>query len=119
MNFYLSLAILAIVAFIQNMAFTAVSRSRNAGDPNYHRKCAWFSNGIWLTCYIFIFKNIWPILTTDLTFTFDSLGKLALLMIVYVGATTEGSVLMMKRLLKKETGARRVGARAEEKAKKR
>lgn len=118
MEFFLSLLILSVVAFIQNMAFTAVSRSRNAGDPQYHRKCAWLSNGIWLTCYIFIFKNIWPILTEDLTFTWDSLGKLVVLVFVYVGSTTEGSVFMMKRLLRTEKGLRKVGANAEEESRK-
>lgn len=100
-----TLAILAVVAFIQNMAFTAVSRSRNAGDPAYHRHCAWLSNGVWLICYLLVWKQIWPV------FENGEWWRLVPLFIVYVASTTEGSVFMMKRLLKSEEGKRQVGAR--------
>ncbi len=39
--------LLVVVSFIQNMAFTWTSRSRNSGDPAYHRFAAWSSNGVW------------------------------------------------------------------------
>lgn len=96
---------IAPVAFIQNMTFTLVSRSRNSADPNYHRKCAWLSNGTWFVCYVLIMKNIWdPIMQGDFFHVMVALG-------VYTIATAEGSVFMMKKLLKSEKGKRRVGAR--------
>ena len=101
----IDLALLAVVAFIQNMAFTWVSRSRNSGDPNYHRWAAIASNGIWFITTLLIWNQLWTALTTGDWF------KIILTGAVYVIATTEGSVLMMKILLKKETGKKQVGAR--------
>lgn len=96
---------IAPVAFIQNMTFTLVSRSRNSADPKYHRKCAWLSNGTWFVCYVLIMKNIWnPIMQGDFL-------RVVIALIIYTVATAEGSVVMMKRLLKTEKGKRRVGAR--------
>lgn len=100
----LSLIALAIVAFVQNMAFTLVSRSRNSGDPEYHRYAALCSNGIWFLTNILITLQVWTALKTQ------SWWFVGLCAVVYVIATTEGSVLMMRILLKKETGKRRVGA---------
>ena len=105
-NYWVSLLILGVCAFFQNMAFTAVSRSRNSGDPSYHRYCAWASNGVWFVTHFMILRQVWEVLETG-----DWL-KLIPVMIVYVFATAEGSVLMMKILLKKEKGNRRVGSNA-------
>lgn len=101
------LAALAPVAFVQNMFFTLVSRSRNSADPNYHRYCAWGSNGVWFICQVLIVKNVWQAIH-DGNWLYAALAGL-----VYALATTEGSVCMMKRLLKTEKGKRRVGARAD------
>jgi len=98
------LAILFGVAFCQNMAFTWVSRSRNSGDPHYHRYAAWCSNGIWLLCYLMVWSRVWG------AFESSNYVELIPMFIVYVVATTEGSVFMMKVLLKREKGKRRVGA---------
>jgi len=98
------LALLALVAFGQNMAFTWTSRSRNSGDPSYHRKAAWCSNSVWLVCHMIVWKQIWG------AFESGSYFWLVPMSVIYVIATTEGSVLMMKILLKKETGSRKVGA---------
>jgi hypothetical protein len=103
---YLWLLALAPVAFVQNMFFTLVSRSRNSNDPSYHRFCAWGSNGVWFICQVMIVKNIWTAIHNG-----DWLYAI-LAGIVYSLATTEGSVLMMKRLIKSESGKRRVGASA-------
>jgi hypothetical protein len=90
-----------VLSFIQNMAFTASSRSRNSGDPNYHRWCAYMSNGVYyitnalLTVYIIKYGALW---------------QLALQGIVYTLTTAEGSVLMMRKMLAKEAGRRAVGA---------
>lgn len=100
-----SLALLTYgaVCFVQNMMFTWSSRSRNSGDPSYHRRAALSSNGIYWLCNLLITLFIvrWqsrPVL-------------LALSGLVYVISTAEGSVLMMKILLKRESGKRVVGAR--------
>jgi hypothetical protein len=96
---------IAPVAFVQNMTFTLVSRSRNSADPDYHRKCAWLSNGTWFICYVLIMKNIWdPIMAGQWL-------HVGLALAVYTRATAEGSVFMMKKLLKSEKGKRRVGAK--------
>jgi hypothetical protein len=95
---------LAPVAFIQNMFFTLVSRSRNSQDPDYHRFCAWGSNGVWFVCQVMIVKNIWGAIHAGQWWYAIAAG------VVYSLATTEGSVLMMKRLIASEKGKRRVGA---------
>jgi len=102
------LIILAVLAFIQNMAFTLVSRSRNSADPGYHRFCAWGSNGIWFLCQVCIVKSIWSAIEAGNYWYVLAAG------IIYTLSTTEGSVFMMKRLLKTEKGKRRVGARGDE-----
>ena len=99
------LTALAPVAFVQNMMFTLVSRSRNSADPNYHRYCAWGSNGVWFICQVMIVKNVWSAIHNGQWWYAAAAG------LIYSLATTEGSVLMMKRLLKTEKGKRRVGAR--------
>lgn len=106
MSYILSLVLLACVAFVQNMAFTWVSRSRNSGDPSYHRYAAWSSNGVWFITTLVIWSQLFTALTHG------DWWRVAIAGIVYVAATTEGSVLMMKILLKSETGKRKVGATA-------
>lgn len=100
----LELGLLAVAAFVQNMAFTWVSRSRNSGDPNYHRWAAICSNGVWFLTQLLIIGTLWPALTQG------DWWKVAATGVVYVLATTEGSVLMMRILLKTEKGKRKVGA---------
>ena len=106
--------LLAAVSFVQNMAFTFTSRSRNSGDPSYHRYAAWGSNGIWLLNQIFLVKIVWePVMKGD----WLSVGIAS---IIYIIVTTEGSVYMMKLMLGhinnklgrffREKGSRKVGA---------
>lgn len=102
--FWPAVAILGAVAFVQNMAFTWVSRSRNGGDVAYHRRASWASNGIWFATQFLLWNVLWNHLTTG------AWWKIAVVGLVYVVATAEGSCLMMARLLKTETGKRRVGA---------
>lgn len=101
------LAILGALAFVQNMAFTWVSRSRNSGDPNYHRRAAWCSNTVWFLTNSLMFSIMTPIINGE-----RGWGWLIPTFFVYGLATAEGSVFMMKRLLKTETGKRKVGAAA-------
>lgn len=105
MNNWLLLLPLAVISFLQNMAFTWSSRSRNSGDPDYHRYAAWCSNGVWFVTTLLIWGQIWRTLTTGDWPLIVATG------VVYVFATTEGSVHMMKLLLRRESGKRAVGAR--------
>lgn len=99
----LSLLLFALICFVQNAAFTWSSRSRNSGDPGYHRKAAWCSNGVyWITNLgLTVFIIHWQ----------HSLRLLILTFVIYTLSTTEGSVLMMRALLKREKGRQQVGAR--------
>ena len=103
-NYSINLSILITVAFVQNMAFTLTSRSRGSADPDYHRYCAWGSNGIWFLCYMFLMRSIWKDLMAGNMLPVFLVGA------AYALATVEGSVLMMKIALRKEKGKRRVGA---------
>ena len=104
LQYGLTLILLAGVSFVQNMAFTFSSRSRNSGDPQHHRKAALCSNGIWYVCHIIVWNQIWTALNTQ------NYWLLVITGLVYVAATTEGSVTMMKHMLKTEKGKRKVGA---------
>jgi hypothetical protein len=86
------------------MAFTWVSRSRNSGDPSYHRVAAYFSNGIWFLTNVLIWRQVWTAIETG------NYWYLLVAGVAYVISTSEGSVLMMKHLLKTEKGKRKVGA---------
>lgn len=101
----LQLAGLAGLAFIQNMAFTWSSRSRNSGDPSYHRRASWASNGIWFITNGLMFSILTPIMKGQ-----EGWGWLVVAGAVYVVSTSEGSVYMMRRLLKTEQGKRKVGS---------
>ena len=98
------LIVLFVVAFLQNMAFTWSSRSRGSGDPSYHRLAAACSNGVWFVTQLFILNTVMPSLLSG------DWSKVALVGLVYIVATTEGSVFAMRLLLKTETGKRKVGA---------
>jgi len=125
-TFTSTLAILIPIPFIQNMAFTWVSRSRQGGDPDYHRKAAWASNGVWAIAQAFIAANIYAPITTIIQTNVvnpDDVAKIVLTIIIYAIATAEGSVFMMKINLGKvkklpkmfsflvEKGKRQVGKR--------
>jgi hypothetical protein len=101
-----NLTLLGAVSFVQNMMFTLVSRSRNSADTRYHRYCAWGSNGVWFICQVLIVNNIWTAIKDG------NWWYVALAGLIYCAATTEGSVMMMKYLIKNEKGQRRVGAQS-------
>jgi hypothetical protein len=97
--FLWTLLALTLASFIQNMAFTWVSRSRNSGDPQRHRYAAWSSNGVWLMTQSFIAANIYtPISNMVNEDSLDEKGviKIILTFFIYAISTTEGSVFMMK-----------------------
>jgi len=99
-----SLIGLSSVAFVQNMAFTWVSRSRNSGDVNYHRYAALCSNSIWFITQLLMLNQLWQFIQSG------GWWRICLVGVVYTISTTEGSVLMMRILLKREQGKRKVGA---------
>jgi hypothetical protein len=76
------------------MSFTWTSRSRNSGDPQYHRKAAWASNGIWSVGQLFVFGYVTKPVFIDNDIVYGIIGA-----IIYIFATAEGSVFMMKMLL--------------------
>lgn len=78
--YLLKALILLIIAIIQNISFTMVSRSRNRDNKTYHIIASIFSNGI----YFLVFK----IMMKD-NFAIE-------LIIPYVAGTVTGSVLGMK-----------------------
>lgn len=49
------------LAFIQNVSFTMVSRSRNRDNQTYHAICSVFSNGLWFATmhYLVISELTW------------------------------------------------------------
>lgn len=99
---------LAFVAFIQNMVFTWVSRSRNSGDPYYHFPIALLSNSIWFICsFIFILPKMIDIYVNNE----GDITTAIVVFAVYNLSTAIGSTVMMIRLLNKETGKQRVGSR--------
>lgn len=119
-QYFLTLLALAFISFIQNMAFTFTSRSRQSGDPSYHGKAAVLSNGIWLLNQIFLVKVIWEPVMTGAWFEVLLAGA------IYVYFTTAGSVYMMRLMLGEkhlpyigkylvEKGARKVGAESKNK----
>lgn len=101
----LQLLAIAALSFVQSMAFTWSSRSRNSGDPSYHRRAAWASNGVWFLTNGLMLGLLSPIIRGDVAWWWFIVAGL-----VYCTFTTEGSVHMMRRLIRTETGARKVGA---------
>ncbi len=50
-NNYLAMLTIMSLAFVQNISFTIVSRSRNRDNKRYHMIAAVFSNGIWFMTF--------------------------------------------------------------------
>lgn len=79
------ITILAL-AFVQNVAFTMVSRSRNRSNMTYHATCSIFSNGLW-------FLTMRELVLADLTYW---------LILPYIVGTVCGSVFGAKASMKIE-----------------
>ena len=58
-----SLLYIMILAYIQNISFSIVSRARNRNNMTYHLIASVFSNGIWFMTFRELVKN-------DMTFMF-------------------------------------------------
>lgn len=65
-----------LLAYIQNISFSIVSRARNRDNMTYHAVASVFSNGIW-------FLTMRELVVADLTFT---------LLIPYIIGTVAGSL---------------------------
>ena len=50
-EYMLSFTTILILAFVQNVSFSVVSRSRNRDNLRYHMVAAVFSNGIWFLTF--------------------------------------------------------------------
>lgn len=75
-----------VLAFVQNISFTIVSRSRNRGNKKYHMVAALFSNSIW-------FLTFRELIQGDMSF---------ILFIPYVIGTIAGSTYGMTISMKIE-----------------
>lgn len=104
MTLTLQLIALAIVSFLQNMAFTWTSRARNSADPKYLWIASVCSNAVFFVIQVFLLASLWPALTRGDWWTVVLTG------VIYVLANSAGAVYMMRILLKVDTGRRRPGA---------
>ena len=72
----MSWLLILTLAYIQNISFTMVSRSRNRDNMTYHAICSVFSNGIW-------FLTMHQLVVAELTYW---------LLLPYVIGTVAGSL---------------------------
>ena len=84
--FIISILITFCLAYVQNVSFTIVSRSRNRNSIKYHALAATFSNTLWFLTFRYLIK-------ADMTYS---------LMVPYVIATVVGSVTGVKISMKIE-----------------
>ena len=85
---------LASLAFIQNVSFSMVSRSRNRDNMTYHAICSVFSNGLW-------FLTMHLLVVADLEYH---------LLVPYIAGAVSGSIFGAKCSMFIE---RAIGARAD------
>jgi len=82
----MSMLIILFLAFIQNVSFSMVSRSRNRDNMTYHAICSVFSNGLW-------FLTMHQLVVADLSYW---------LLIPYIIGTVSGSIFGAKVSMKIE-----------------
>lgn len=90
------LALVAGLGFLQNLAFTFVSRGRNSGSLGYHMVASIFSNGIWVTMFVIGIK-----------ITTNPEGEILPFAFVYCLSTMAGSVFAHWLARKVERGKAR------------
>lgn len=81
-----SFLLVLLLAFVQNISFTMVSRSRNRDNMSYHAACSVFSNGIW-------FLTMRELVVADLSI---------ILILPYIVGTVVGSLTGAKVSMKIE-----------------
>jgi hypothetical protein len=86
---------IGVLGFVQNMAGTWASRSRNQQDVEHHRWAAIASNGIYFLVSALIWGQLWSSMTTG------GFWKIVATGLVYTISTSEGSVAMMRFLIKR------------------
>jgi len=86
---------IGVLGFVQNMAGTWASRSRNQQDVEHHRWAAIASNLIYFLVSILIWGQLWSSMTSG------GFWKVVATGIVYTVSTSEGSVWMMRFLIKR------------------
>ena len=101
----IELLVISVVSVVQNAAFTGVSRSRNSGDVGYHFRWALASNGIWFVNMAILMRAVWSGINEGQWWYVILAGC------VYTVSCSVGSALMMRYMLRAETGKRQVGAR--------
>lgn len=72
----MSILLVLLLAYVQNIAFSMVSRARNRDNHYYHATMAVFSNGIW-------FLTMRELVVTDLSLV---------LILPYIAGTVAGSL---------------------------
>ena len=87
-------ALVLCLAFVQNVSFTMVSRSRNRDSMTYHAVCSVFSNGVW-------FLTMRELIVAELSLW---------LLFPYVVGTVSGSLFGARVSMRIET---LIGARAD------
>jgi len=53
----MTMLLVLVMAYVQNISFTMVSRSRNRDNMAYHAICGLFSNGIWFLTMGLLVRN--------------------------------------------------------------
>ncbi len=76
----MTMLIVLLLAFVQNVSFSMVSRSRNRDNMTYHAVCSVFSNGLW-------FLTMHQLVVADLSY---------LLAVPYIIGTVAGSIFGAK-----------------------
>ena len=87
-----------VLAFVQNVSFCVVSRSRNRGHQTYHMIAAFFSNTIWFLTFREMVKSDmdWMLFVPYVVGTMagSMYGvKLAMKIEKWLGATADGHIV--------------------------
>lgn len=91
-------AYMMLIAFLQNVSFSMVSRARNRDSITYHMIAAWCSNGVWFAtfAYLVYFKLDWMLFVpyTCGTVAGSLTGtQISMLIERLVGATSDSHVV--------------------------
>jgi hypothetical protein len=83
----------ALLCFVQNAAYTWSSKTRAGNNPQAHRVAGWASNGIY-----YVSQIVQTVYTVK--YLADNIMLLLASCVVYLWATSEGSVYMMNKFLR-------------------
>jgi hypothetical protein len=91
----INLSLLAFASFVQNAAFTWVSRARNQGDMRWLLVAAVASNSVFFVIQVFLMSAIWRALTAG------AMWKIAVTGAVYVAFTSWGTTAAHRALVRR------------------